>query len=358
VSTSQFVLIGGGFQDSDGNPLAEGTLTARLLGGDLGIVLASDSTTMICPGQAIEYALDDDGNISTDTLQYIIPVDEMTLLNPTFNPMRGNNFTQNLLYLLTAYSADGQLAWGPNALALTSTQATSYVQRDLLAATGSQTVYTLTYTPLANSLFVFRNGVFQTPGVDYSLAGNTLEFFSAPLSSDTVIALYTQGNAPSAVAPTYQAQAFSPGSTTYSLSHTPAAGTVAIFQNGVFQSPGIDYNISSTTITFTMTTFGALYVVYQTEAGFVGLVGQVPSSGVSAASYSLAATPDAESLMFFVNGLYQTPGAVAGSFDYSLNGNQVTFNPSSIPVPGSVLYAMYNAPQIINLNDYAPQNPS
>lgn len=335
------LIVGGGFQDGDGNPLALGLAYLKLSAD------ATDSETgtqQICSGQSVIFSLDSDGDVSENS--FLWPNDQL------ISNVSGISDT---FYFMSAEDENGQLVYGPNAFFLNSTDATSYVIRELLEPTGSQTVYTLTEIPLTNSLFVFRNGLFMTQGIDFSLSGATLTLFSAPLSSDVVTAVYTDSSIPAAAAPTFQAESFSPGSTVYTLGDTPVGGTVCVFQNGAFQSPSVDYKISGSTITFLTTTFGALRVVYQTASEYVGTTGQVPNSGTSTAMFSLSAIPDSLSLQLYVGGLFQTPGV---NFDYLLSGNQITFNSGSIPAPGSVLFAQFNVPMIINLSTLVPMNPA
>jgi hypothetical protein len=361
LSFPPYALILGGFQDSEGNPLADGTLTARLSSDSyLGAISpAVTSSTLICAGQELIYQLDSNGNVSTNPLQFIYPNDFLTNALPNTGFNSPNVDTLETFYKLTAYSEEGLLSWGPNTVSLVSTLANSFIQRDILTATGSQTVYTLTFTPLTNSLYVFRNGVFQTVGVDYSLSGQTLTFFSAPLSSDLVVAVYTISGEISVILPTYQVQSLFSGSTVYTLTQTPSPNTVTVFQNGIFQSPGVDYNISGAVITFIATTFGPVFVVYQSSPGLSGTTGQVPVGTVNGVNptFTLATVPDSSSpsLMLFDNGLYQTAGS---TFDYTLTANVINFNTASIPVPNSTLYAVYNVPLSISLSVIAPINPT
>lgn len=55
---------------------------------------------------------------------------------------------------------------------------------------GSNTDFTLSHTPTANTLHLYLNGVFQTPGVDYNLSGTTITFITAP-DAGAVFAIYT-----------------------------------------------------------------------------------------------------------------------------------------------------------------------
>lgn len=63
-----------------------------------------------------------------------------------------------------------------------------------LAPTGSinssNTIFTLPTTP-GPIVLVFRNGVLQQGGgVDYTLAGSTVTFVAAPITGDSVLAVY------------------------------------------------------------------------------------------------------------------------------------------------------------------------
>jgi len=56
---------------------------------------------------------------------------------------------------------------------------------------GTNNTFTLANTPLGASLQLFRNGVYQTAGFDYTLSGSTLQFGAAvPQSGDTLTANY------------------------------------------------------------------------------------------------------------------------------------------------------------------------
>lgn len=62
---------------------------------------------------------------------------------------------------------------------------------------GSNAAFTLLFAPSpVDSLILFRNGLLQTHGVDYSLAGNVVTFLagSLPQTGDAMIASYRYGN--------------------------------------------------------------------------------------------------------------------------------------------------------------------
>lgn len=56
---------------------------------------------------------------------------------------------------------------------------------------GTNDVFTLANTPATNSLQVFLNGAYQTPGgEDYTLSGSTITFVNAPLTGSILRAFY------------------------------------------------------------------------------------------------------------------------------------------------------------------------
>jgi hypothetical protein len=90
--SSPVQLINGGFQDILGNALVNGYLIFELS------TPTSVGTTYICDGVKIKVTLDSDGNVAGT--QYIYGNDSMT--------------PSDSYYRVTAYTAEGQPAWGPN----------------------------------------------------------------------------------------------------------------------------------------------------------------------------------------------------------------------------------------------------
>jgi hypothetical protein len=88
-------LTGGGFQDSEGNVLANGYLTMRL--SQDGTVTGVGS---ICAGIELNIQLDADGNVVASPAQ-------SAWANSNISPV-------NTFYRVTGYTAQGQPAWGPN----------------------------------------------------------------------------------------------------------------------------------------------------------------------------------------------------------------------------------------------------
>lgn len=95
-------LTGGAFQDPEGNPLANGYLIMELSQDSI-----ANSTDQICAGFKIKITLDSSGNVVTSPAQYVWPND---VLSPA-----------GTFYMVSGYSAVGELVWGPNAQQVLST---------------------------------------------------------------------------------------------------------------------------------------------------------------------------------------------------------------------------------------------
>ena len=55
---------------------------------------------------------------------------------------------------------------------------------------GTNTVFTLAFTPTTGSLHLFRNGLLQLPAIDYTLSGTTITYLVAPPNGNTLRASY------------------------------------------------------------------------------------------------------------------------------------------------------------------------
>lgn len=95
-SPTKVQLIGGHFQDAEGNVLALGALVLELSQDEQ----ITSLTGQITAGIKIRLALDSAGSVSTSPAQSVWPTDVM---NPS-----------GATYTAWCYAANGQLAWGPN----------------------------------------------------------------------------------------------------------------------------------------------------------------------------------------------------------------------------------------------------
>ena len=94
--SSTVELTGGAFQDSEGNPLANGYLLFELSQDAV-----ANATDQICAGFKLMIKLDSSGNVITSPAQNVWPNDVLTPFG-TF-------------YMVSGYAASGELVWGPNA---------------------------------------------------------------------------------------------------------------------------------------------------------------------------------------------------------------------------------------------------
>jgi len=88
-------IIGGAFQDIEGNPLANGYLLFELSQDG-----TANTSTLVCAGRVIRVPLDANGNIKTSPTYSLWPNDVLT--------------PSNSFYAVTAYTSSGVKVWGPN----------------------------------------------------------------------------------------------------------------------------------------------------------------------------------------------------------------------------------------------------
>ena len=122
---------------------------------------------------------------------------------------------------------------------------------------GSNVTFTLASAPNpAISLILFRNGVAQMAGQDYTLSGSTIGFMTAatPQPGDTLLAWYRTTSSGSF---SYSDQETPSGTVdgsnaTFTLAHVPnPPNGLILFRNGVAtMAGGFDYALAGNTITF------------------------------------------------------------------------------------------------------------
>jgi hypothetical protein len=92
-------LIGGGFQDCEGNILVNSRLTMELSAPATDL---ATGTIQLCPGEVVSVQLDYNGNVNGAQ-----PIWPNNLLYPA-----------NTYYKVIVYTSNGQLAWGPNSISV------------------------------------------------------------------------------------------------------------------------------------------------------------------------------------------------------------------------------------------------
>jgi hypothetical protein len=156
MSVSKTQLTGGGFQDSEGNLLVNGYLKMTLSQD------AEVNSTQICSGVEITIQLDSVGNVASSASSPSA-ADQYVWANDVLSPI-------NTYYTVTAYTAAGQTAWGPNNQQVTS------------GGVGGSTFNTGTWVP---------NQIVWLPTASPVLA---VEVAGTALSSATLLDFLNSGN--------------------------------------------------------------------------------------------------------------------------------------------------------------------
>ena len=125
---------------------------------------------------------------------------------------------------------------------------------------GSNATFNLAQNPTPlSSLSLYRNGLLQSVGIDYTLSGTVVTFLpaSVPKSTDTIAAYYrVPGTAPLA---TFTDNEIPAGTidglnVAFTLAAAPSpAASLKIYKNGVLLVQGADYTLSGSNITFAST---------------------------------------------------------------------------------------------------------
>ena len=93
----------------------------------------------------------------------------------------------------TTITMNGATSTGDSVFAVYLKQTGSEITPSITAAfgevpsgviNGTNRTFMLTVSPIVNSLTLIKNGVFQTPNVDYTLSGQTITFTLAPTVGD------------------------------------------------------------------------------------------------------------------------------------------------------------------------------
>ncbi len=122
---------------------------------------------------------------------------------------------------------------------------------------GANASFTLANVPNPpSSLALFRNGLLESQGVDYTLSANSITFLTAsiPQVNDILLASYRLSVSIPGVGFVDQqtpSGAINGVNTTFTLSQTPSPSTsLYAYRNGLLLAPGVDYTLSGNVITF------------------------------------------------------------------------------------------------------------
>jgi hypothetical protein len=215
---------------------------------------------------------------------------------------------------------------------------------------GSNVSFTLKNAPAPGTLQLYRNGVRQGAGGDYTITGNSITFGAAPSSGDVLLADYSYLPVSLPDDDVYVTNETPAGTVngsnvTFTLANAPAAGTLQLYHNGVRQQAGAgaDYTLSGSTITFAVSPLSGdvLLADYSCSAPSEPanyVTGETPSGTVNGSNvtFMLAHAPATGTLQLYRNGVRQQAGSGA---DYTLSGSTITFN--AAPPSGDILIADY-----------------
>lgn len=125
------------------------------------------------------------------------------------------------------------------------------------AINGSNATFTLSQTPApVTSLQLYRNGLVQTNGVDFTISGSSITFLpvAIPITGDILQAYYrVTGSSP---APAFAddevpAGTINGSNAAFTLQYTPnPASSLMLYKNGVLMQQNADYTIGGNGITF------------------------------------------------------------------------------------------------------------
>lgn len=120
---------------------------------------------------------------------------------------------------------------------------------------GTNKVFSLTQTPLSASLRVFQNGFLLTPDIHYTFDQTAITYVDGfqPIPGDRQIAYYETpigDNGVTLEIIEVPAGAADGVNKIFTLSNTPTAGSLALFQNGILLSEVLHYTLDGTTLTY------------------------------------------------------------------------------------------------------------
>jgi len=196
-----------------------------------------------------------------------ITIPEITGLNDYLSSLSGSLATLTALVnsldtsVATTNASIATLTNQVNAITSGSTTASfSDAETPGGAVNGSNTTFTLANTPgAAQALTLYRNGILQANGTDYTLSGQTVTFgsHSVPQTGDIVVAYYRMtGTGPqSSFADDVIPQGTINGNNLiFTLTTAPnPASSLKLFKNGALLQQNSDYTLNGSTITFVST---------------------------------------------------------------------------------------------------------
>jgi hypothetical protein len=142
------------------------------------------------------------------------------------------------------------------------------LEKQSLTADGTSTDFTLNYgVGSSTALIVSVGGIVQEPDVGYTTSGSTISFATAPATGDGVFVVFIERELITSTAEgidwvAHETEIGDGTTTQFTLSYSPTqAQDLAISLNGINQTPGTDFTVSGTTLTFSTAPANGLQIL-------------------------------------------------------------------------------------------------
>lgn len=206
---------------------------------------------------------------------------------------------------------------------------------------GYNTVFILSSDPATDTLAFFVDGLLQKIGTDYTLSGSVIITAVPPQNQAHVRAFDIAATGTLTAKDETPTGTINGINTAFTLTSTPAGSSLEYYLNGVLLQYGVDFNISTTSVTMAIpppigSRLRAVYNHLTITSSPTGVAGnETPAGSINGVNvtFTLASTPTSSSLRLYQNGI------LLGPIDYSLAVATITM--TIPPMVGTTLTAFY-----------------
>ena len=203
-------------------------------------------------------------------------------------------------------------------------QPTAVITVDNFTGNGVQTTFTLSTTPASiNQTVINYNGAFQLRSA-YTLTGPNITFSEAPANGSLIEVTTTIGATSGAGAFVTRTYTGNGVATTFTVTSGVTVSSVLVTENGLVQTPTVDYTIAGSTLTFIVAPANGITIQIRELAVSIATTNApiyraYTGNGV-ANTFTITSGLSANSLIVAENGIIQRP-----TTDYSVSGSNVVF---------------------------------
>ncbi len=196
------------------------------------------------------------------------------------------------------------------------------------------TIGGLTFTPASvYNLLVCRDGVYQRPGIDFTLSGTNIVFSNPPAAGSDVTIIYSYNNInTNSYITDFTA---STTTTTVNLGMTPPnVDDLFVLRNGIFQNPTEDFTVSGSTLTFTSSVSSGeqVFIMYTHGSEEIAIISSTGSTINLSSSITVG---QEDGLVLYVNGVPKF-----NNKDFTISGSVVTLLNGETIDPGTTPFAV------------------